>query len=165
MATLTPTVNYSNRQVDVELLQSIVQPVGTYHVVISNVAKTPKIVAGIQKALQRYTALLLTMVGNNTYAPAQGTDLIGTVLQGLIQDQGQFNHIFGLANSEALRQMSADDVNTDVFGETSPDEVIQSVELLSTDVDTATNTLRAEIQFTMESGDTLDYIIPVAVPR
>ena len=56
------TTNYDNRLVDVELLQSIVVPGAIQRVHVTSVGQDPKIVAGIEKAVQRYAVLLLTSV-------------------------------------------------------------------------------------------------------
>jgi hypothetical protein len=164
-STILPTIDYANRQVDVELLQTITYPAGVTQMSLSNIQTTPKIVTGVQKALQRFISLLLTPRGSSTYDTLAGTELLPTLTEGRVQSVGQFQHIFGIAAADVLQQMRADDDLTNIYGTISDEEIIRTVTVLTAEVDYATSTLRAEVLFTMAAGDQLTYVIPVPVPR
>jgi hypothetical protein len=57
------TTNYAGRQVDMELLKTISVPAGSVAVTLSIGDNEQKTVAGIQKAVQRYAVLLLSVLG------------------------------------------------------------------------------------------------------
>ena len=158
-------VDYSGRQVDMELLQTITSPVGTIPVVISNVTTTPKIVAGVQKMLQRYVTLLLTPTGDPKFAPDSGSDLLAYVNSGSISDGGVLMYAFALASRSVIRYMNTDDEATDTFGTTPDDERIDTADLTDYAVDYSTGTLKLTIQFTTVAGTVIDYVVPVAAAR
>ena len=159
------TIDYAGRQVDVELLQTITDPSGTQSMVVSNVASQPKIVAGVQKALQRYTVLLLTMLEDVHFAATSGSELMGSFNSGRIANNSVLQYIFVSANRDVLRTMAADDSNTAVFGATADDEKIASTYLSDYSVNYTTGVVSLTIQFTMVSGSVITYLIPVATAR
>ena len=159
------TVNYAGRQVDIELLQTILYPEGTQAVVVSNVHSTPKIVAGIQKAVQRYTLLLLTTTGDVRFNDAEGTDLLTSLASGTVSNQGVFQYLFALANRDALTQLANDDASISTFGSIPDDERIVSASLIGYNIDHANSTVQLTVLLTTAAGTTVSYIIPVTTAR
>lgn len=158
-------VDYSNRQVDLELLQSIQAPVTSQRVTISTVTQAPKIVTGVEKAIQRYIVIFLSLIGDNKYALGQGTDFVRSLAQGVVQSGSALRVAFALANSDALKQLADADNQTEIYGSIPTDEQIDSVRLLEYNIDYALATVYLSIQVTMTAGDTVDFIFPVTVPR
>jgi hypothetical protein len=165
MSVVSSIVDYSGRQVDVELLQTVTRPLGTVPVTLSNITTTPKIVTGVQKALQRYTTILCTALGDIHFDTLQGTDLLTSVSSGAITNNGVLLYVFALATRDTLRQMALDDADTDTFGAIPDDERIDSAELTDYSMDYTNATLSLTIQFTMVSGSAIVYVIPVSTAR
>ena len=165
MAVQDAIINYSGRQIDVELLQSITEPLVTQQVSISNVTKQPKIVTGVQKALQRYTTLFLSILGDVRFAADQGTNFMAALWSGRIWNAAVLLTAFALANQATLRQMYLDDARPEVFGDTSADEVIAAAVLEDYSVDATTGTVSLTIAFTTAAGSVINYVIPVATAR
>lgn len=165
MTIKSAVVDYAGRQVDVELLQTITYPTGSREVVVSNVASTPKIVTGVQKALQRYTTLLLTVLGDVHFVEDEGTGLVQAFASGNIANNGILQYVFVDANTSVLTMMREDDNDITTFGTIPDDERIAAAVLVSYAVDYANGVVGLTIQFTMQSGSDIVYVIPVATPR
>ena len=159
------TTNYSGRQVDIELLQSITKPVKLKKVNVSNVSETPKIVTGIEKLAQRYTLLFLSTLGSIHFDTDQGTELVGQLLGGVIQNRGNLESAFAVANNLVMQQFEKDDLKTDIYGEIQDDENLDDVKLLDFDIEQATGTIYLQIQLITVAGDDITFIVPTSAPR
>jgi len=159
------SVNYSGRQVDIEMLQSIARPVEIERVTISSVTDTPKIVAGVQKLVQRYALLLLSTVETIHFDEEQGASLISSLLGGIVQNRGRLQNIFGLANNRVRQQLNKDDLQTEVFGTVPDDERLKSAILLDFDVDTANSLVYLRVKLITVAGTSLEFIVPTTAPR
>jgi hypothetical protein len=158
-------VDYTNRQVDIELLQHIAQPVELQLVHVTNVRETPKIVAGIEKMVQRYALLLLSSLGTVRFENTQGSNLLAAVLAGMIFNEGQLTSIFALANTAVLQQLHDDNVDTDTFGDIPADEQIAVARLEDVDIDIAQSKLTLTIKLITEAGTDITFIVPVTAAR
>lgn len=159
------TTDYSNRQVDLESLQTIARASGLTRVTKTLARTTPKVVAGIQKMLQRYVSLLLTTKGSIFLAPEQGTNFIPRILRGGGRSDGHIVDTFALASSDAIAQMRRDDARDAVYGEVQPDEQIRRASLLDFSMDIPTGVLYLAVQIENQAGDAASYVLPVPVPR
>lgn len=159
------SIDYAGRQVDVELLQTVVDPQGTQEVLVSNVATQPKIVAGVQKSLQRYTLLLLTSLGDVHFALDEGSSLMPAFNSGQISNKNMLQYIFVLANTRVMQAIRASDGDVETFGSQPDDEKITSTELSAYDINYQTGVVTLTIKFTMASGSAITYLIPVATVR
>ena len=159
------TVDYSGRQVDIELLQSISKPVDLQQVSVSSVTQTPKIVTGIQKLVQRYTSLMLQLLGTTHFDQDNGSELISTVVAGAIGSPGTLQNLFAVANNKVIRQLKKDDVQTDVYGTMPNDERLDSTTLLDYDIDYGSSVAYLRIQITSVAGDSIEFIVPTTAPR
>jgi hypothetical protein len=97
--TIPYEVNYLNRQIDLELLQSIPQPVEIQRVHTNLIFGPSKIVTGIQKAVQRYALLILTSLRDVHFDQNQGVDFLRPILGGNVQNRGRLQNLFALANA------------------------------------------------------------------
>jgi hypothetical protein len=162
---ITATTDYSGRQVDLEFLQTIEKPVGQTAVTKSVALKQPKMVAGLQKLIQRYVVLLLTRLGTVYLAPDQGSRFLDRILRGGGRSGGYIEQTFAFANSDVIDQMRSEDNLEDTYGPTSDDERIDTAVLLDYSVDFATSTLSLRIFLESVAGQSVTYVVPVTVPR
>jgi hypothetical protein len=166
MAELIPyTTDYSGRQVDIELLQSISKPVIIEQVSISTVTKPAKIVAGIEKLVQRYANLILSVIGDTHFDVNNGAELMKLILGNQIQNQGRLQNAFASSNVQVIRQLQIDDEQEEVYGTQPDDEKIDRAELLDSSVDYATSTIYLRIQLYTLAGDEVVFVVPATAPR
>lgn len=166
MAKLYPsTIDYSNRQVDIELLQTIPEPVELIRVNLALSNSTPKIVTGLQKVVQRYALLFLSTVGEVKFSQRQGAYILSQVGGGRIQNRGQLQAAFASANSRVLGQMRSDDAQTTAYGTMPADEIIVDARLLDFDIDFEKSTVYLQIQLLTQAGTSVTYVVPVTAAR
>lgn len=165
MSVTGTSTNYAGRQVDLELLQSVLSPGEIQQVYIGTVGAAPKIVAGPQKAVQRYTVLLLSTADNIRFAADQGNILLVSIAAGAIPNSGYLGHLFGVANAQVLRQLAVDDSEVETYGTIPDDERIVQASLVNAGVDYASGTLELEIEIKTASGDALEFLVPVSTLR
>ena len=160
------TVDYSGRLVDVELLQSVTQPGTNIRVypaftrVTEDGYTVPKMVTGLEKAIQRYANLLLTDIESMKFNEDIGGELVIRVFNGSVASEADLEHLFALANDSAMTAMAEDD-NDPTFGDIPDDEKLVNARLDSSYIDYARATISLHIDLTFASGDTYTYIIPV----
>lgn len=157
-------VNYAGRLIDVELLQTIEQPVSEKRVYVATVSGPTKIVTGIEKAIQRYANLLLTTLGDVHFDPEVGNTLLRAVGAGLVNNTGMLYHLFALANVNVLSMMHKDDTDTR-YGPTHDDELIVSGQLTDVDIDYDQRIITLSVLLTTAAGDVFTYIVPVSIAR
>jgi len=166
LQTYPAILDYSNRQIDIELLQSILKPgVDPQRVNLAVVTKSPKIVTGMEKLVQRYTLLLLTRIGEIHFDPTSGSSLMDALLSGTIQSKGNLLTLFSLANLSVMRTINQEDSLTDIYGDMPLDEQLQSANLTDASVDTATATVYLNVSLTTKAGSNMEFIIPTTTPR
>ena len=158
------TSDYSDRQIDVELMQTIRQPTGVTALQLSFTSEASRVVTGMQKLAQRYTVLLLTQLGDVHFAQDQGTSFWADMLRGAAQNAGQVTMAFNFASIDAVSQMQVED-GDDRFGEIPDDERIRSATLSDFSVDVVNATLHLEVLLTNRAGDTYTYVLPTTVAR
>ena len=158
---MNTTTDYTNRQLDVELLKSVLQPALLVPVTVSNVAKPPKMVTGMEKLVQRYTLLLLTEIGSVKFAPTQGGNLLTFVLNGYVQDVGRLQYAFANANAAVSAMIVDDDLATPTYGSQPADEKLKVARLLDASLDRATATAYLRIQIVSKAEDNFTFVIPV----
>lgn len=153
---------YNGRQVDLEILQDIKIPSPfPQGVSISSVQKTPKMVTGIEKAIQRYAQLLLTTMGDLPFDQELGGPMVQAISQGAVSDQGYLAHLFCVASSNALRAMQNDDQDP-TFGMTPDDETVTSASMVSGVVDYGTRTIAITVLLTTAAGNQYTFVAPVS---
>lgn len=156
-------IDYINRQVDLELLQSIAIPSSKEQsVTISNVNRDPKMVTGIQKAVQRYISLLLTVLGDVKFDQNVGNTFLEKLVVGAVNNFGYLEHLFNVANINTLRIMNSE--NSDpIFGPVPDDEKIISARLVDINADYTNYVISLVIEITTASGDDYVFIAPVSI--
>ena len=160
------TTDYSGRLVDLELLQSIkepdvdtrVYPAITHKIGDRNTA--PKMVTGVEKAVQRYFNLLTTDTGSVKFFPNRGGDLVSRVLNGTVSSDNLLTTLFAFASTTALALLNDDDDNEE-FGPIPDDERITDATLSSWDIDYASQTVSLHIDLSFASGSTYSFVLPV----
>lgn len=161
------TVDYAGRLVDLELLQSITDPgpvtrvYPTFTRLTEDGYTVPKMVTGVEKAVQRYFKLLMTDLGSVHFDEDVGGELVTRTFNGSISSTAVLNHLFALANDAALTKLAEDDVD-ETFGDIPDDERIVMTTLVSSQINPGTATISLSIEIEMASGSTYTYIIPVA---
>jgi hypothetical protein len=158
------TADYSGRQIDLELLQTITRPAGTTELDISFTSADTHAITGIQKMAQRYTILLLTQLADVYFAQDQGTTFWADMIRGAAQNSGQVTMAFNFASIDAVAQMQVEDGDAR-FGSVVDDERIVSATLLDFSVDMVTATLYLRVLLRSRSGTTYTYVLPTTVTR
>ena len=159
------TRDYTGRQVDLECLQTIVEPVGVTEMSLTATSGSSRRVAGIQKAIQRYVTLLLTPSSSVPFPAEADNYLLDSLRAGTVSNTGYLRHLFNLANAVALDIIRRDDYNTKTFGDQRDDEQIESVALDGMTVDYATSTLGLSLVFRTRAGSDYAYILPVSTSK
>lgn len=159
------TQDYKGRQVDLECLQTIADPVDTTELSLTAVLGSSRRVTGIQKAIQRYVALLLTPSDSVPF-PAEDDNMLFTALRsGSVSNTGYLRHLFNVANAVALDIMRKDDYNMSLFGDQPDDERVESVTLNGMTIDHATSTLGLSLTFRTAAGSDYGYVLPITTRR
>lgn len=161
----TVSRDYTDRTVDLEVLQTVTVPEGTIEMSLTATKGTSRRVTGIQKAIQRYVTLLLTPSSSVPFPKDPGNTLMDALSAGMVSDAGYLRHLFNIANAVALDTIRRDDYNTERFGELSDDEQIVSVELSGVTVDYTTSTLGLSLAFRTAAGEDYAYVVPVNARR
>jgi len=158
---MNKSTNYTGRQSDLCFVTDIDTPVTDVTEAGLGIAVAPKRVTGIQKALQRYVNLMTTRAGSIEFAPSLGSILADSVHNGTASNESYLNHIFAVASADALDAMTADDANTDAYGEPLDDEIIVSADLVDIIIDYGTSTISLEVEIANQAGDSAEFIIPM----
>lgn len=153
------TKSYAGRQVDIEALKHVEKMLRIQRV-HPDVNTDPRIVAGIEKAVQRYAKLFLTDIGSDKLAPRVGSQLVSRARSGNVSNYAVLDSLYAIANRNALAAIRADDQN-ELFGEIPDDERIVSTRLVDMELDRSTATIRIHVFITTAAGDTFTFIIPV----
>lgn len=152
--------SYAGRQVDIEGLKHIEEMLRKQRV-FPDINTDPRIVAGIEKAVQRYAKLFLTHIGSCKMAPNVGSELIARVKTGNISNMAVLDMLYSEANRNALNAIRSDDEDTDTFGSIPDDERIVNIRLVDMEMDYKTSSIRIHVFITTAAGDTFTFIIPV----
>jgi len=153
------STSYASRQVDIEALKHVEKMLRIQRV-NPDIQTSPRIVAGIEKAVQRYAKLFLTHIGSVKLAPSVGSELLSAIRNGQVANIATLNYLYSTANVHALQAIRADD-NDAAFGEIPDDERIVSTQLMDLDLDFATRTVRIHVLLTTAAGEDFKFIIPV----
>jgi hypothetical protein len=159
------TRDYTGRQVDLECLQTIGDPVGTTELSLTAANGVSRRVTGMQKAIQRYVTLLLTPSSSVPFPAEDDNLLLDALRAGTVSNIGYLRHLFNMASAVALDIIRRDDYNTQMFGDTVADERIESVELDGITIDYSTLTLRLSLVFRTEAGSDYSYVLPVSTSK
>ena len=159
------TRDYTGRQVDLECLQTIVEPVGVSELSLTATRGASRRVTGIQKVIQRYVTLLLTPSSSVPFSEDAGNELLDALRAGSVSNTGYLRHLFNVANAVTLDIIRRDDYNTKMFGDQVDDERIAAVDLDGVTVDYTTSTLGLSLVFRTEAGSDYAYVLPVSTGR
>ena len=155
------TRDYTGRQVDLECLQTVVDPVGTVEMSLSSLLGESRRVTGIQKAIQRYVTVFLTPSSSIPFPDEPGNILIEALQTGGVSNTGYLRHLFNMANAVTLDILRKDDYNISQFGDQSDDERVASVTLSGITIDHSTSTVVLSVVFSTAAGSDYAYVLPV----
>ncbi len=161
---MNSTTNYSNRAVDIELLQTIEKPTGERQVSISVSQPVARIVTGIQKSIQRYAAIFLS-VQDSKFDSSLGTDFMKQLWGGTLTTRERIASAFAFANSDVLDIMQKDDLSSIYIDIQPDDERISQVDLLDYQIDYANAQLKLRLLITTAAGDSVEFVLPTTAPR
>ena len=155
------TKDYTGRRLDMESLQSIeATSYDRVHLRRGLSIRAPKAVAGMQKVMQRYAALMFTRRGTRRAYPGTGTGLLDAVYSGAAATPGMLMDAFAIASSSVVGFMREED-RDDSYGATEPDEAILSAELMDMSVDHPSSTVEFVVGIKVESGAETTYVVPM----
>lgn len=155
------TINYSGRLVDLELLTGVTVPEDIVKVDIATDTTAPKLVTGVQKAVQQYVNLLLSELGTKRFEPNVGGTIFSSIQRGRINSKGYMAHVFNEANFNALSVLKSDLASIS-YEQVPADERILTVDLINIDLDFQTASIRLDLDITTEAGNKYTYIVPVS---
>lgn len=151
------TTDYTGRTVDLLMLQFVSQP-GSDIIVRPDVSKSPRIVTGIEKLVQRFALLFLTQLGTVNNSNTEGTDFMKLLGAGQIYDESTLRTAAAAANKSTFNQIRTEDR----LHETADDEAIYSSAVIDTSVDRSTATVSVTIEIVSVAGDKYIYTTPLA---
>ena len=155
------TKSYAGRQVDIELLQHVSEMLAKQKVEPDLVS--PKIVSGIEKAVQRYAKLLLTHIGTVKTDRSIGNTMLRDIGAGMVSNISELDNLYSVANANAMDALMLDD-GDDAFGDIPDDERIVRTNLIDMELryDPLTGG-RVYIHVFIEtaSGDGFTFVVPV----
>lgn len=152
--------SYAGRQLDIELLDHV-DDTSPSHSVVADVHTHPRIVAGIEKAVQRYAKLFLTEIGSVMLAPDVGGTVLSEIGLGRVQTTTYLGHLCAVADISALEAMSADD-SDDRFGPTPDDERVVSTTIDDVELDRTNGRVRVKVTLSTAAGEGFTFIVPVS---
>lgn len=156
------TQDYRGRQADLEFLQTVREPAGVVEMSTTAVLGSSRRVTGIQKAIQRYVALLLTPSSSVPFSKDPSNILYAALMAGSVSNLGYLRHLFNMANAVALDIMRKDDYNISRFGDQPDDERVESVSLNGMTIDHSTSTLGLSLTFRTAAGSDYAYVLPIS---
>lgn len=151
------TTNYSGRTVDLLLLQFVDQPKSDVKVK-PDVSKSPRMVTGIEKLVQRYALLFLTQVGSVKNCPNEGTEFMNRLGSGHIYDDNTLRSNAALANKTVFNLIRVEDKALD----TADDEALLSSEITDLSMDRSTATVYVTVAITSVAGEKYVYTTPLS---
>lgn len=150
------TTNYSNRTVDLLLLQLVTRPVAD-EVVRPDVSKLPHVVTGIEKLAQRFTLLFLTQRGSVRNRSGEGSDFMTQLGAGNIYDMNTLTSEAYAANKTVATQIRTEDASL----ATPDDEALETSTIVDLDIDRSKATVYVTIQLESKAGEKYVYTTPV----
>lgn len=160
------TKSYAGRQVDLELLKHVDNPLmfTLPKEVTPNIDEPPRIVSGIEKAVQRYAKLFLTHIGSVKLAGDVGNTLLHSIGEGKVNNMAELNYQYAVANGNALGVLSREDSNA-AFGEIPDDEHIVRTTLVDLELKRdplAGGAVHVHVFIETAAGTGYTLVIPVA---
>lgn len=157
------TRDYTGRTVDMEFLQTEHGDLGELELSLtSTLGGVSRRVAGVQKAVQRYVALLLTTSDSVRFPEAETNTMLSELRAGTVSDMGYMRHLFNTASAAALDIIRRDDYNTTRFGPQAEDEKIASVDLANISISYESSTISLSLVFRTEAGSDYAFVVPVS---
>jgi hypothetical protein len=160
MALRKTGTDHSGRQLDLELLDHVGDTTA-FHPVVADVHGSPRIVSGIEKAVQRYAKLFLTELGSCRADRGVGSHLLSEIGMGMVQSEADLDHLCSVADLSALTTMMREDAD-EAFGQIPDDERVVATNLDEISLDRAGGRAHAKVTLTTAAGDDYVFLVPVA---
>lgn len=157
------TKSYAGRQVDLELLQHVDKMLASQPVRPDIVV--PRIVSGIEKAVQRYTKLFLTNVGSVRADTSVGNTMLHAIGQGMVSNMAELNYQYAVANANTLAILDREDSDIDAYGDIPDDERVVGADLIDLELkyDSLTGgRVYVHVRLNTAAEDSYTFVIPVA---
>ena len=154
-------VDYSGRQLDVELLSHVEKPSDqTVNPHVDEDDGGPCIVAGMEKVVQRYANLFLTESGSVKFNEDIGGSVLGDIRAGIVQSESYLSFIVTEADRKARDAMMADDED-ETFGTQPDDEKLESTEIVSIGLDDRLSKVSVHVRLVTRAGSEYNFVVPV----
>ena len=156
--TLNTSTDYSGKTQDMLIVQD-----GNYTgeaalVSFSYGTGLGKVIAGIQKLVQKVLLMLFTDAGSVTYDPSFGTGFMPYVRGGLLRDEADIVATFNQAILVIQERLELD-----ASADTPDDETLESVEVTDVDVDLTQGLLKLGATLTTAADTSVVVIIPITL--
>lgn len=151
-------LDYVDRKVDL-LAYDGIATTGSAPILVQQLASESeggKIVTGVQKLIQRFVYLLLTIRGSVAYNPLVGCDFLIDIQNGQIRGEADVRAAFSSAEADIAAQLLAMEVDEDP-----DDERYDSADLTYALI--SGDNLIMQITLTTVSGDATQFIQPLPI--
>lgn len=156
MAFSKSTTTYSDRTVDLLLLQTVYTPV-TDKEVTPAVVTTPHIVTGIEKLVQRVALLFLTQQGSIKNSESEGSTFITNLAHGKITD----DYTLQIEATAAVTSVASQIKQEDVQLKTPDDEALQDLTAVDLQLNRSTATVTVSLEIVSVAGEHYTYTVPL----
>lgn len=153
------TTDYSNRTVDLLLLQFIAHPTLAQKVT-PDVTNIPRIVTGLEKLVQRYALLFLTKRGSVKNCEQEGTDIVHAVIAGKVYNDSILRTYANQANMWVTNLIKSEDSS---IPDTPLDEQLKSTSVIETRLDKQQGKAFVSIKITSKANEEYIYVTPLAI--
>ena len=150
------THSYSGRTVDMLLLKTVDRPVASKKV-SPDVSGNIMAVSGIEKLVQRFALLFLTINGSVGLS-SEGTDIVGDMANGMIYDEATLRASAVSSADEVSRQIKEADASED----TPDDEALDTADVIDLSIDRISSTAFVTVFITTLAGTSYTYVAPVS---
>lgn len=158
---MNTTSNYDGRLIDIELLKTIQEPTQASQAVHLSLTyqNQPRIVAGIEKLVQRYVLIFLTLVKSVKFDDQFGSIFMAAMTQGYLVNYGSLMDAFALSNSRVIATLINSSDNLPL------DEQLSSASLIDFNLDFTLGTITLSIELTSLAGTSAEFVVPISIAR
>lgn len=154
-------VDYTDRQVDIEALQTAESPAKGIRLSKSMTdGDKHRRITGIQKLVQRWAILFLSDRGSGKHTPLIGTDIVAAAQQGALSSREDVVQYFTFANFQ-VRENILREQGDGAFGDQPEDEQFDRATLEDYAIDSQLGYLYLKVRVYSVAGDNANFIIPI----
>lgn len=154
-------VDYTDRQIDVESLQTAETPAKGIRLSKSMTdGNKHRRITGLQKLVQRWAILFLSDRNSGSHTPLLGTDFVRMAQQGGISSRDDIVRSFTFANFQVRENLLREQGDA-TFGEQPEDEQFDRATLEDYSIDSQAGYLYLKVRVYSVAGDSANFIIPI----